>query len=71
MLKIKVPMFIFSFDHKHMSGALRLTSGWDTDNVFHFWAQFTLYSGNDFELSGLGFRFLFKINFQKYKSMCK
>lgn len=67
MLKIKVLTFIFSFDYKHMSGAPRSTSGWDTDNVFQAWAQFTLHSGNDFELSGLGFRFLFKISFQKHK----
>lgn len=46
MPKIKVLTSIFSFDYKHMSAALRLTSGRDTDYVFQAWAQFTLYTGN-------------------------
>lgn len=34
MPKIRVLTTILSFDYKHMSGALKLTSGWDTDYVF-------------------------------------
>lgn len=42
VLKIIVLTSIFSFDYKHMSGALKLTFGWDTNYVFQAWAQFTL-----------------------------
>lgn len=61
MLKIKAPTSIFSFDCEHMSVALRLTSGCGRDYV--------LYAGNYFELSGLKFSFLLKINSPKHKSV--
>lgn len=48
MLKIKVLTSIFSFYYKHMSGALRLTSGWDTDSDFQAWAQVTSYSAGNY-----------------------
>lgn len=38
MLKIKVLTSIFSSDYKHMSAALNLTLGWDTDYVSRAWA---------------------------------
>lgn len=42
MRKIRRLISIFPFDYKHMSGALRSTSGLDAYYVFKAWAQFTL-----------------------------
>lgn len=64
----KTPASIFSFDYKHMSVAPSLASGCGGEYVFQAWSQFSLHSGNYFELSGLKFRFQLKINFPR-KSM--